>query len=162
VPPHKGTVVRSGEVTEFGIYSAEVVKKVPAPGVATGTNEALSSFKLIQSTTNVPAKIGTRFGFRYRIKGSPTNAPIVLTMVGEHPPYKNPKTGKSQARDEYQLESWIGETYTSYLLENEWELIPGPFKFEVWHQGKKLCEQAFMITADANRDSKTGRAERQQ
>ena len=100
-------------VTEVGIYSARVVVKSAAPGVASGTNEWLDSFTLVQATTNVPARIGTRFGFRYTIRGTPSNAPIVLKMVGEHPPYKNPQTGKTQTRDEYELQSWIGQTYTS-------------------------------------------------
>jgi hypothetical protein len=140
--------VTGAEVTEAGIYSARVVKKTVEPGVASGTNEWLETFTLVQATTNVPARIGTRFGFRYIIHGTPSNAPIILKMVGEHPPYKNPKTGKTQTRDEYELQSWAGQTYTSYLFEEEWELIPGKFKFEVWHKDKKLCEQSFTVVPD--------------
>lgn len=140
--------VTGAHVTEAGIYAARVVTKSAVPGVAGGTNEWLDSFTLVQATTNVPARVGTRFGFRYTILGTPSNAPIVLKMVGEHPPYKNPKKGKIGTRDEYELNSWAGQTYTSYLLEEEWELIPGKFKFEVWHRGKKLCEQSFMIVLD--------------
>jgi len=140
--------ITGASVAEVGIYSARVVKKFAVPGVTGGTNEGLDSFSLVQVTTNVPARIGTRFGFRCTIHGTPSNAPIVLTMVGEHPPYKDPKTGKTQTRDEYELQSWIGQTYTSYLLEDESELIPGKWKFEVWHKGKKLCEQSFMVVPD--------------
>jgi hypothetical protein len=142
--------VTGANVTEAGIYSARVVKKTAEPGVASGTNEWLESFTLVRAATNVPARIGTRFGFRYTIRGTPSNAPIVLTMVGEHPPYKNPKTGKTQTRDEYELQSWIGQTYTSYSFEEEWELIPGKFTFEVWHKGKKLCEQSFSVVPAPN------------
>lgn len=142
------TTVTGADVTEVGIYSADVMKTFPVPGVTSGTNEGLDSFTLVQATTNIPARIGTRFGFRYTIRGTPSNAPIVLTMVGEHPPYKNPTTGKTQTRDEYELQSWIGQTYTSYSFDEEWELIPGTFQFEVWHEGKKLCEQAFAVVSD--------------
>ena len=140
--------ITGAKVTEVGIYAARVVKTFSVPGVVGGTNEGLDSFALVQATTNVPARSGTRFGFRYTIIGTPSNAPIVLTMVGEHPPFKDPKTGKTQTREEYELQSWIGETYTSYLLEEDWELIPGKFKFEVWHNRKKLCEQSFMVVPD--------------
>jgi len=140
--------VSGASVTEVGIYTARVIKKFEVPGVTGGTNEGLDSFSLVKATTNVPARIGTRFGFRYTIHGTPSNAPIVLTMVGEHPPLKNPKTGTTQTRDEYRLQSWIGQTYTSYALDEEWELIPGKWKFEVWHKGKKLCEQSFMVVPD--------------
>jgi len=146
--------VTGAHVTEVGIYRARVVTKSAVPGVAGGTNEWLDSFALAQATTNVPARVGTRFGFRYTIHGTPSNAPIVLKMIGEHPPYKNPKTGKTETRDEYELQSWAGQTYTSYLLEEEWELISGTFKFEVWHRGKKLCEQSFMIVPDTTQKEK--------
>jgi len=140
--------VTGADITEAGIYSAAVVQKTAEPGVASGTNEWLESFTLVRATTNVPARIGTRFGFRYTIRGTPSNAPVVLKMVGEHPPYKNPESGTTQTRDEYELKSWIGRTYTSYMFEQEWELVPGRFKFEVWHEGRKLCEQSFMVVAD--------------
>jgi hypothetical protein len=141
--------VTNATVNEVGIYTARVVKEVKVPGVAGGTNQGLDSFTLVQATTNVPARIGTRFGFRFTIQGTPSNAPIVLTMVGEHPPYRDPQTGKTQSRDQYQLHSWIGRTYTSYSFDNNWELVPGKWKFEVWHEGKKLCEQSFMIVPDS-------------
>jgi hypothetical protein len=146
--------VTGADVTEVGIYRAQVITKSAAPGVVSGTNEWLDSFVLSQATTNIPARIGTRFGFRFTIRGTPSNAPIVLKMVGEHPPYKNPETGKTQTRDEYELRSWIGQTYTSYSFDNDWELIPGRFKFEVWHDGKKLCEQSFMVVADTKQKDK--------
>jgi hypothetical protein len=140
-------IVLGAKVTEVGIYTARVIKTFDVPGVVGGTNQGLDSFTLVQATT-IPARIGTRFGFRYAIHGRPLNAPIVLKMVGKHPPFTDPKTGKTQTTEEYELESWIGQTYTSYLFEEEWELIPGKFKFEVWHEGKKLCEQSFTAVSD--------------
>src|SRR5437667_8324596 len=140
--------VTGATVMEVGIYTARVIKTFEVPGVAGGTNQGLDSFTLVQATTNVPARIGTRFGFRYTIHGTPSNAPIVLTMIGEHPPLKDPKTGKTQTKDEYELQSWIGQTYTSYSFDNEWEAIPGRWKFEVWHKRKKLCEQSFTVVPD--------------
>ncbi|MDB6110589.1 MAG: hypothetical protein JWR69_2339, partial [Pedosphaera sp.] len=149
--------VTGAKVTEAGIYTARVIKVFDAPGVVGGTNQGIDGFTLAQATTNIPARVGTRFGFRYAIHGTPTNAPIVLTMVGEHPPFKDPQTGKIQTKDVYQLESWIGQTYTSVSLDEERDLLPGKWKFEVWHIGKKLCEQSFTVfpvakTNTANND----------
>jgi len=146
--------VTGATVTEVGIYTARVVKTFDVPAVVGGTNQGLDSFTLVQATTNVTARVGTRFGFRFTIHGKPSNAPVALTMVGEHPPLKDPATGKTQTRDEYQLESWIGQTYTSYSFDHEWELIPGKWKFEVWHRGKKLCEQSFTVVADSKPNGK--------
>jgi hypothetical protein len=146
---HMKPIVMGADVTEVGIYSARVIKAYEVAGVVGGTNQGLDSFTLVQATTNIPARLGTRFGFHYTIRGTPSNAPILLTMVGEHPPLTNPKTGRTQARDEYELQSWIGQTYTSFLFEEQWELIPGEWKFEVWHEGKKLCNQSFTVVPDA-------------
>jgi hypothetical protein len=146
--------VIGAHVTEVGIYDARVIKRLPTAGVSSGTNEWLDSISLIQATTNVPARLGTRFGFRYTIQGSPSNAPIKLTMISEHPPYKNPETGKTQTRDVYELDSWIGSTFTSYSFDYAWELVSGEFKFQVWHKGKKLCEQSFMVVADTKTKKK--------
>jgi len=150
----KEVVVAGADVTEVGIYTAHVAAKMPVPGVVGGTNEGLDSFTLVEATTNVPARIGARFGFRYTIRGTPPNAPLILTMIGEHPPYTNEATGKTETRDEYQLQSWIGETYTSYSLDREMELTPGTFRFEVRYKDKKLCEQSFTIVPETRPEAK--------
>jgi hypothetical protein len=141
-------LVVGGQVTEVGIYTSQVVTVTSTTNTVGGKLEGLDGFTLLRSTTNVPARIGTRFGFRYRIRGAPQNAPITLTLVGKHPLYTNPKTGKTSTRDQYQLLSWIGDTYTSYSFDETWELVPGIFTFEVWHQEKKLCEQSFTVVED--------------
>jgi hypothetical protein len=138
--------VIGAKVTEVGIYQAQVLTdQTNAAGVKL---QGLDEFKLLKSTTNVPARIGIRFGFRYEILGTPTNAPITLTMVGKHPPMKNATTGKIEIRETYSLRSWIGKTYTSNSLDEKSDLVPGQWTFEVWHQGKKLCEQSFLVVAE--------------
>jgi hypothetical protein len=141
--------ITGAKVTEVGIYQAKVLTgETNAAGVIL---QGLDEFKLLKSTTNVPARVGIRFGFRYEILGTPTNAPITLTMVGKHPPIKNSTTGKTETKDTYSLRSWIGKTYTSNSLDEESDLVPGQWTFEVWHEGKKLCEQSFLVVPDTNR-----------
>jgi hypothetical protein len=138
--------VIGAKITEFGIYQARVLTdETNATGVKL---QGLDEFKLPKSTTNVPARIGIRFGFRYEILGTPTNAPITLTMVGKHPPIKNEATGKTETKDTYRLSSWIGKTYTSNSLDEESDLVRGEWTFEVWYEGKKLCGQSFLVVPD--------------
>ena len=139
--------VTGAKITEIGIYSSQIITdETNAAGVKL---QGLDEFKLLMNTTNVPARIGIRFGFRYEILGTPANAPIVLTMVGKHPPLKNPTTGKMKTTDTYQLNSWIGKTYTSNSLNEKSDCVPGQWSFEVWHAGKKLCEQSFLVVPDS-------------
>jgi Domain of unknown function (DUF3859) len=138
--------VTGAKITEFGIYASQVITdETNAAGVKL---QGLDEFKLLMNTTNIPARLGVRFGFRYEILGTPANAPIILTMVGKHPPIKNSTTGKMETTDTYQLNSWIGKTYTSNSLDQKLDCVPGKWSFEVWHEGKKLCEQPFLLVPD--------------
>jgi len=145
----EGVHVTGAKVTEVGIYQAQVLTgETNAAGVKL---QGLDEFKLLKSTTNVPARIGIRFGFRYEILGTPTNAPITLTMVGKHPPIKNSTTGKIETKETYSLRSWIGRTYTSNSLDGESDLVRGLGTLEVWHEEKKLCEQSFLVGPDTKK-----------
>ena len=143
--------VTGAKVTEVGIYQAKVLTdETNATGVKL---QGIDEFKLLRSTTNVPARIGTRFGFRYEILGTPTNVPITLTMIGKHPPIKNSTTGKIETKETYHLKSWIGRTYTSNSFEDESDLVPGQWTFEVWYEGSKLCEQSFLVVLDDDKNA---------
>jgi len=138
--------VTGAMVYEAGIYASHVLTdQTNSAGLKL---QGLDEFKLSISTTNIPARVGTRFGFRYEILGTPSNAPIVLTMVAKHPPIKNSTTGKIETTDSYQLKSWIGKTYTSGSLEEASDCVPGLWTFEVWHRGKLLCAQSFLVVPD--------------
>jgi hypothetical protein len=40
----------------------------------------------------------------------------------------------------------IGTTqFRSYVLDNDWEVVPGVWIFQVWYQGRKLAEQKFTL-----------------
>jgi hypothetical protein len=139
--------VSGAKVTEVGIYEAQVITaQTNAAGVKL---QDLDQFKLLKNTTNVPARMGIRFGFRYEILGTPANEPISLTMVGIHPPIRNSVTGRTETRNVYSLRSRVGSAYTSYSLDDASDLVPGPWTFEVWYAGKKLCEQCFLVMPDS-------------
>jgi hypothetical protein len=142
--------VNEAVVTEAGIYTGRVVQTNGVPAGVAGIAHDLDSVTLVQGTTNIPARVGTRFGFRYSTRGAIWNAPIVLTIVGEHPPIKDPKSGKVLTRDEFKVNSSVYQPYVIYTFDENWEAVPGNWKFEVWHQGKKLCEQSFTVVADQN------------
>ena len=140
--------VTSAKILEAGIYSAQVVAaKTNASGVQLQTLDELT---LLQSTTNIPARLGVRFGFRYRIVGSPPDVPITLTLVGTHPPMTN-STGKVQTTFGYPLKSWIGQAYVSNALDKPSDLVTGVWKFELWYEGKFLCEQSFFVAPEEKR-----------
>jgi hypothetical protein len=136
------------EIVETGIYRVEIAKTTQAPGTATGVQDELTNVKLVSNTTTVPALIGTKFGIRYRVVGSPDRASVKLTVIVRFPGegVRNPKTGERKAQD---VTSWtrnIGVvTYSGYSFDESWELLPGTWMFEVLHEGRKLAEQSFTV-----------------
>ena len=136
------------EIVERGIYGAEVTKVEQAPGTAMGTQNTVANLKLISSTSTVSAQIGTRFGLRYRIVGSPNQAKVKLTIITRFPGkgLRNPKTGEQNSRDVALWDRNIGSvSYNGYRLDQDWELVPGTWTFEVWYEGRKLAEQSFTV-----------------
>jgi len=136
------------EIVETGIYRVEIAKTTQASGTATGVRDELANVKLVSNTTTVPAQIGTKFGIRYRVVGSPDRASVKLTVIVRFPGegLRNPKTGERKARDETSWKRNIGAvTYNGYSFDEGWELVPGTWTFEIWHEGRKLAEQSFTV-----------------
>jgi hypothetical protein len=132
-------------VLQAGIYEAKVLAaKTNSSGVQLQT---LDQFTLLQSTTNIPARLGVRFGFTYEIFGLPSNVPVTLTLVGAHPPMTN-SAGKVESVFSYPLKSWIGQSFFSSALDEKSDLVPGVWKFELWYSDKFLCAQSFFVGPD--------------
>ncbi len=135
-------VVTGAEISQVGIFKAAVVKQSNAQGG--WKTDGASNVSWVQSTTNIPGRVGMQFGFRYNIKGSPTNAPITVQVAHEQPQLKDAKTGATVARNVSQIQSRIGQSYLLYTLEDA-DLIPGKWKFQVLYEGRLLCEQGFVV-----------------
>ena len=133
-----------------GIYTDRVVQTNKVPAGVAGIAHDLDSLTLVQGRRTFLLASGRILDFRYVIRGALWNAPVVLTIVGEHPPLKDPKSGKVQTRDEFKVNSSIYQPYVIYTFDEDWEAVPGNWRFEVWHEGKKLCEQSFTVVPDRN------------
>jgi hypothetical protein len=135
------------EIVDAGIYEARVEKTVSAPHTAFGAEDHLSSVKLLQSTTTISASAGMRFGFRFRVIGR-GNGLMKLKMVVRvpHPGMSNPKTGEITKIEAHSAYPKIGEvSYSGYTFDEDWEIVPGTWIFEVWEGNRKLASQNFNI-----------------
>ena len=134
--------VKGAKIMEVGIYKAKVVDQ---SNVQAGwKSDGVNNVSWVQNTTNIPARVGMQFGFRYTILGTPTNAPIMVKVEHEQPQIMDPKTGATIATNVVEIQSRIGQSYLLYTLEKE-DLIPGRWKFQVLYDDKKICEQGFTI-----------------
>jgi hypothetical protein len=137
------------EITDVGIYKVETSgTTVPAPNDPAGHVSIMTSAELLRKTTTVPATLGTRFGFLYTLIGKPNGAVISLKFVDRFPPpgLRNPAAGKTQLRGEYSLQKDMGsKNYKDYGFDEDWELVPGTWTFEIWQDDRKLAEQSFTV-----------------
>jgi hypothetical protein len=135
------------EILNFGIYKADVIKKEDAAGSAAGYKNIVQNVALIEQTTNIPARVGTRFGFEYVIKGSPVGSTIDLTYKYLHPRMTNQKTNQAFTSQEIVSKNReIGKAATlTYTFDYEWEAVAGEWTVQIFYAGKKLAEKTFYI-----------------
>ena len=135
--------VTGANITEVGIYMADITETNEDSNVASQIRNVIDNQKLVRETTRIPAKKGIRFGFRYTIEGEPEGETIYLDMKHKHPPIKAPEQATPSTESTYRLKSWIGRTYTSFLMEEDWEVVTGDWIIQIWHNGIMLLEQKF-------------------
>ena len=76
--------VPAAKIVEYGIYTAEIQSaKRDTQGVL---QSDLGNIRHAATTTTVPAKHGVRFGFKYKIIGTPYGATIPIRFVTVFPP----------------------------------------------------------------------------
>src|SRR5262245_57972040 len=137
------------EIVEWGIFRHDREAEIAAPHTPTGSRNVVKNVRLQQTTTTIPALVGMRFGFRFRVVGSPGGARVDLKFVSRFPSQglTNPARGKTFSTSEFHSDATIGETtYRGYSFDYDWEVEPGAWTLEVWHEGRKLAEKVFLVT----------------
>ena len=72
------------EFTEYGIYTVDrVIQEKDAAGINKAT---ASNVRHAATLRTVPAQIGTTFGFRYKLAGTPNGTPVNLRELVIFPP----------------------------------------------------------------------------
>jgi hypothetical protein len=139
--------IEGAEILKFGIYKADFIRKEEAPGAAAGIQHIVQNVVLAEQTTKIPARVGTRFGFEYVIKGRPVGATIDLTYKYLHPRMTNPETKQSFTSQEVASENEVvGEAgFIAYSLTYKWEAVVGEWTLQVFYGDKKLAEKFFYI-----------------
>jgi hypothetical protein len=146
----QGISIDRVDIVEAGIYKIRKTEEVQAPNTAAGKVTPATDRKLLQKTTIVPAKVGTSFGVFYVPIGKPKGTKTKITFITTYPPQglRNPDTGKTAYRSEFEWEIEIGKPDgRTYTLDNAWEAVPGEWALEFWYQGRKLGGQTFTVVA---------------
>jgi hypothetical protein len=137
------------EIVEWGLYRSDLMGKEPSPEGPSGTRNIVDNVRLQQATTTVPALVGMKFGYRYKVVGGRLGSTVRLKHVTRFPKQgvTNPASGKTYVTDEYHGIAFAGLTlYRGYSLDHDWEVETGPWTLEIWHEDRKLAEKTFMVT----------------
>jgi hypothetical protein len=136
------------EIVEAGIFTADTTDRYNSSQTAAGERATLRSVKLAVKTTRVPLQKGIRFGLHYRVIGGPAGELVQIKGITRFPsPGLRNDAGKVFTTDEYTLNPVIGEMrYNGYTMDQAWEMVPGTWTFELWHDGRKLASKSFVLT----------------
>ena len=138
--------VQSIEVVEYGIYTADEQNcQRTADGVLQCQR---ANIRHATTTWSVPAQHGVQFGVRFRILGSPEGARVAVKRIWRYPPggVTPSATGAKIYQTSDMLQLPVGPTlFQSYIFDDPWELVPGPWTLELWQDGKLLLTRTFTV-----------------
>jgi hypothetical protein len=136
------------DIVDYGIYESAFSRKIEDPNSAGGSRSAVVRTMIKERTVTIPARNGLQFGFRFMVVGEPKDAPVKLKSITRFPPQgmRNPNSQNASYQDEYTATVALGSAdYRGYSFDNDWELVPGVWTFELWDGDRKLAEQKFTV-----------------
>jgi len=139
------------DIIEKGIFQARAKQTQQDQASPTGGVRALTTIAMVKETDVFQPKLGMHFGIRYTIRGFPAGARVPVKIVQRYPiaGLLNPRTQKTTYSYQQNSFKTVGyPAYEGYHLGSAWELVPGIWTFEIWHNGRLLAEQKFELTAN--------------
>jgi hypothetical protein len=104
-----------------------------------------------QETDTIPAARGNCFGIRFTVRGLPAGATVRLRKVVSYPLMRRPD-GSTSTGYETAIELPAGRdgslTATEgYSLDDDFELLPGPWTIEIWLGDRRLVGKTFSLVS---------------
>ncbi|MBM3622638.1 MAG: DUF3859 domain-containing protein [Alphaproteobacteria bacterium] len=136
------------EVIQSGLYSANVARRDSSPGTPTGKASIVDKPSFYSDESRVPAQLGVRFGFQYRLIGSPQGREARLRGVWHIPApgITNPVSGNIYRQSARDFTALIGDTQIhGYGFDQPWEIVEGEWVLEIWHNERLLASRSFVV-----------------
>jgi hypothetical protein len=142
-------LVRAAEIVGFGIFDASTTVARHGYTPSTMAKDDVRGIRFLEYTTDIPAELGVNFGFQYVINSSPKGRPIRVTSVIKFPEGGVKRPGGrlyKESRDTHDV--IIGKkALHGYGFDEEWEMVPGAWIFELWYREARLIKKTFTIYA---------------
>ena len=139
--------VRAAEIVGYGLFESKASEHSKGDTTESPRADAVKGVRFLEYTNEIPGAIGASFGFQYVVNSSPRGAVLDVTNVIRFPGdgLQRPNGRSwSESREDRQIR--IGERdFYGYAFDEEWEIIPGEWVFEVWHKDARLIKKTFTV-----------------
>lgn len=110
-------------------------------------DRAVTAAGRLEKTTVIPARLGVKFGVRYWLSRRGFFDKPTLHLIYHVPTMINPDTGEYIDKIEILQEaSTLDYTHTmAFEFAQQYELVPGEYRFYVFYENQKLLEQVFQV-----------------
>ena len=143
----------TGAITNFGIAVVNQAPQQITKDKASPSGETrkyrFKSLSFVDKTTRIPAKRGIRFGVSFEIQNLGNMKKIPLQWKITHPEMKKPDGTTSTVqiinRKFPVKENGVARGGNTYLLKYDYEVLPGEWIFEIFHEGQLLFFKKFML-----------------
>ncbi len=134
------------DIIKYGSYLAKTEQTEYITETPGGRCHIVTETEFIEQTFRIPAILGIRFGFRYRINGTPDGKTVPIRIKKIYPGLKDPMKPNVTYSHEYVGTHEIGHVYgTGYGFDHAWELVTGMWTFQLLYESKILGEISFEV-----------------
>lgn len=150
------TYINAAETLAFGTFTSSGTKRFTRGATRSAPPaDHIEDYRFEDFTTRIPMVLGTQFGLEYQVNTKPKNRPISLTTIIRFPePGLQAPRGKTYTESKETYRRKVGEPHLhGYGFDEEWELVPGKWVFEVWHNKAKLISKTFTVFDPAEAES---------
>ena len=137
------------QILWYGVYEVGKTEKVTDPTSATGTRFISSGVRRVgENTDRIAMRKDVRFGFAYKLSGSPANGSAKITHFRKFPPPGlDDSSGRKSLTEERNFNFGISRTdlFTGFNLGDTEGMPEGVWVFQVTHNGRILAEKSFTL-----------------
>ncbi|HOX14359.1 MAG TPA: DUF3859 domain-containing protein [Spirochaetia bacterium] len=129
-------------ILEKGLYTSDIIRTEKTP---TDVYHVTENHKLLEETALVPLKKGVLFGFKLKLESDKyKELEVEIRLI--HPSFYDPYLKKESSSSISKMKIYKEKTrFRGYLLEEDFELAPGKWIYEIWYKGKLYATTEFEL-----------------
>ncbi|MBO6701758.1 MAG: DUF3859 domain-containing protein [Pseudomonadales bacterium] len=138
------------EIYGYGIFEASSSRRYSGSSSKTLAIDTVSGIRFTNKTTEIPGRVGTNFGFQYSLNSTPPGQKVAVQSIIRFPePGLHHPNGRVYQKSVESKYIRIGEpSLHGYGFDEFWEIVPGEWRFEIWHGDARLIRKTFNVVLE--------------